>query len=237
MGDKKMKQPLRLTVPAFKSHGLVDQICNVLTHSILMGELTGGVQLKELELQNYFKTSRSPIREALREMEKRGLVALKPRRGAFVKAVTAEEIGQSFKTRAVLEGLAACEARDRLTAEDLQSLETQLDRMRDAVREKDVEQYKRSVYLFHRTFIRCSNNRAVISCLKSLPVYIMWRRFLVKDDSEEMVYSVRQHEKIMQLFLDRSGSMDELEKAVRALLESSARRLNRNLERENMLDQ
>lgn len=61
------------------------------------GILKEGEQLVEAELQKLFGVSKSPIREALREVEKMGFVVIKPRRGAFVKAITHRDIEENFR--------------------------------------------------------------------------------------------------------------------------------------------
>ena len=120
----------------FRAYGLIDQIRDMLTEAILSGELPDGHRLKETDLQDRFQVSRSPIREALRELEKKGLVTIVPRRGAFVKTVTLRDIRQNFAARSVLEGLAAREAHGRMTNEDLGDLKRLYGHMKQAARKK-----------------------------------------------------------------------------------------------------
>ncbi|MFH1090070.1 MAG: GntR family transcriptional regulator, partial [Pseudomonadota bacterium] len=74
----------------FKPSVIGEQISRVLTEAILEGILKGGDQLVELELQKHFGISRSPLREAFRDLEKKGLVVIVPRKGTFVKQITRE---------------------------------------------------------------------------------------------------------------------------------------------------
>ena len=72
----------------FKHTALVDRVSETLAQAILEGVLKGGDQLVEARLQKRFGVSRSPLREALRDLEKKGLVDIIPRKGTFVKTVT-----------------------------------------------------------------------------------------------------------------------------------------------------
>jgi DNA-binding GntR family transcriptional regulator len=91
----------------FKPLLLAQQVSQVLTDAILDGRLASGEQLVETKLQAEFGISRTPLREAFRELEKRGLVEIFPRRGAFVRQLSRQDIDDNFPVRAALEGLAA----------------------------------------------------------------------------------------------------------------------------------
>ncbi len=220
----------------FKGVGLLDQICDALTASIVNGELKGGHQLKEIELQKHFQVSRSPLREAFRELEKRGLLEIKPRRGTFVKKLTLKNIEQSFNVRAVLEGLAAREAHSQMSADDLEMLASYVKEMRQAADLRDSVSVLEFVRLFHSTFISCSENSALITCLSSLPVHFMWKRFVWAYSSKEMENAVKRHEKLLGYFLDRDCAPETVERAVREHLETSITRLGSYLAKGNMLD-
>lgn len=218
-----------------KTFSLIDQICSFLTESILEGKLRDGERLKEIELKEQFKVSRSPIREALRELEKKGLVTIIPRRGAFVNAVTFKKIEENFAARAVLEGLAAREACVRMNKDDLNEMKELLQEMKLASAGKETEAVMKCIYRFHRFFILKSENEAVINCLINLPVHFMWKRFVGAYGQEEMKKVVKRHEKILEAFADRGCDPAKVEKAVRDQLEDSVKRLSRHLKIQNAL--
>ena len=93
----------------FRPHVLGQQVSHILTEAILEGVLKGGDQLVEAELQKQFGISRSPLREAFRDLEKKGLVFIIPRKGTYVKQLSRKDIEDNFPVRAMLEGLAAQE--------------------------------------------------------------------------------------------------------------------------------
>jgi DNA-binding GntR family transcriptional regulator len=99
-----------------------DEIVLVLEQAILAGELAPGEVLRQEQLSDDFGVSRTPIREALRELAALGLVSLLPKRGARVRFLSTEDLHQTFLVRAALEGFAAELARERLTKQDLRKL-------------------------------------------------------------------------------------------------------------------
>lgn len=84
-----------------------EQIAESITLAILRGEYGPGDAVREQELADHFQVSRGPIREALRILEKVGVVTIVPQRGAHVTSLSKQEIDNLFEIRAVLAGLLA----------------------------------------------------------------------------------------------------------------------------------
>jgi DNA-binding GntR family transcriptional regulator len=100
-----------------------DEIALALEDAILSGELPPGYLLRQEQLSEQFGVSRTPIREALRQLGALGLVSFVGKRGVQVKPLARAELLETFVVRAALEGFAADIARERLTAADLRRLE------------------------------------------------------------------------------------------------------------------
>jgi len=75
---------------------LVDQIAMILKDDILTGRLKGGDRLFEDRLKNEFGVSRTPLRESFRVLEKEGLIEILPRKGAFVRKISRQDIEKFF---------------------------------------------------------------------------------------------------------------------------------------------
>jgi DNA-binding GntR family transcriptional regulator len=84
-----------------------EQIADRVGIAIVKGEYGGGVHIPEQEIAAQFRVSHGPVREALRALERRGLVEILPRRGAFAVDISLDSIADVFNIRAVLLGLAA----------------------------------------------------------------------------------------------------------------------------------
>lgn len=107
------------------------QVLDELRQSIIAGQLHPGTRLVERELITMMGVSRTVIREALRQLETEGLVAIIPNKGPVVRALTIEEARDLYSIRAVLEGLAA-----RLFVENADKAQVRkLERALDAIGE------------------------------------------------------------------------------------------------------
>ena len=198
----------------FKHTGLVERVSATLSKAILEGVFKEGDQLVEVKLQHQFGISRSPLREAFRDLEKKGLVIIIPRKGTFVRQVTRKDIEDNFPVRAKLEGLAAREAFRKMTAGDLTRLEEAFQRMQEAAAEKDGQAYMENHRAFHEAFIRASGNEVLIGILENLRLHSLWYQFCYKYYKEDFQKSLRIHQKILDLFHDKNSNEQAIEKTV-----------------------
>ena len=82
------------------------QIYQILRNALWRGEFTPGQRLQEIDLANQLHVSRSPVREALRQLAADGLVIEIPNKGVYVKTFTAKDIDEIFDVRLMLESYA-----------------------------------------------------------------------------------------------------------------------------------
>jgi DNA-binding GntR family transcriptional regulator len=194
----------------FKPHVLGEQVSQILTEAILEGVLKGGDQLIETELQKQFGISRSPLREAFRDLEKKGLVVIVPRKGTFVKRLTRKDIEENFPVRAVLEGLAARQAYRRMSSPSLEELAQALDKMAAAVTRDDVKMYWQNHLEFHDIFIKASGNDVLMNILKTLRMHSLWYRFSYQYYQEDLRRSLAVHQKILGHFKNQDIDSHEI---------------------------
>jgi DNA-binding GntR family transcriptional regulator len=95
-----------------------DLIADALRADILRGALAPGQALRQEELAGRFGVSRLPVRDALLRLEGEGLVDVQPNRGAYVTALSADEVREIYHLRVLLEGDAIAHAVPRLTPAD-----------------------------------------------------------------------------------------------------------------------
>lgn len=198
----------------FQAEVLYSQVSRILTEAILEGLLEGGQKLVETEIQKMLGISRSPLREAIRDLEKKGLVTIIPRRGAFVRRITVKDIEDIFPVRANLEALAAKFAYSNLSREDLAEMKATLEKMRAAARGKDTKSYWRQHSTFHEIFIAASNNDVLIDTLNRLRLHSLWYRFSYQYYEEDLQKQYKIHEQIYRMFTDRETDVQKLEKLV-----------------------
>lgn len=141
----------------------------LLKNKLANGELVSGTQLTETTLAKEFSMSRTPIREAIRQMEMEGFVEYAPRFGAIVRVLDRDELSEMYTVREALESYAAAEAARSITAEDLTKLEQLLQQMEEIQQEMEtsgvasLEEQSLLRFLdidlqFHQTIVRVSGN-------------------------------------------------------------------------------
>jgi len=197
-----------------KLNTLNKQIYNLLADAIVDKVFKGGEKLVERDLQKHFNVSRSPIREAFRMLEKKGLVEIIPRKGTFVKKVELKDIENSFAIRAVLEGLAAKEAYKKMTKKDRAKMQRILHNMKTAAHGNKPDLIKQEVYEFHKVFIIASKNDFLINVLRHIPIHYMWKRFLWQYSKKDLDSVTKRYRKLLQMFLDKNYDEHEVEKSV-----------------------
>src|SRR5512135_1313048 len=115
------------------------QVAEELRQSIISGRLGPGARLVERELIAMMGVSRTVIREALRQLESEGLVAMIPNKGPVVRELTLAESKDLYSIRAVLEGLAARLFVQNANDQLVKKLEKALNQVSDAYRNGDPE--------------------------------------------------------------------------------------------------
>jgi DNA-binding GntR family transcriptional regulator len=116
------------TVEAARAPGLRDEVVLAIEKAVLVGALAPGERLVEINIARQMGISKAPVREALRELERLGLVVSYPRRGTFVAEISPAVASEVYSFRAVIETYAARLAVCRCTDRDLTAMEALLDR-------------------------------------------------------------------------------------------------------------
>lgn len=134
------------------------QIADDLEAAILMGDYEPGARLIERELVERFGASSIPVREALQDLEGRGLVVKLPNVGCRVVDMTVEDVKAVIEMRRVLEPAVAGWAAQRITAEWRERLKAQWQRMDEAARRNDLVSCFHEDLAFHRMIWRIADN-------------------------------------------------------------------------------
>jgi DNA-binding GntR family transcriptional regulator len=114
-----------------RSPPLWEAVLERMREAILAGELPAGTKLVEVDLAERFGTSRGPIREAVRELVREGLVVEFDRRGNVVSTLTGRDLVEVYAVREALELAAARQAIDRADDDQLRALERHLAALED----------------------------------------------------------------------------------------------------------
>ena len=139
-----------------------EEIAETLRDEIIAGIYKPRQRLIEEELSEKFFVSRTPIREALKQLEAAGLVTIEPYKGAFISDVDLDEIRNIYELRCVLEGFVTAQSVEHLNPEILAQLRGCLERMNMCVETGDTTGFAAENVSFHTIlYERCPNKVAV----------------------------------------------------------------------------
>ena len=147
---------------------LAKQVVREIRRQIFSGVLKSGERVVESEIAAAMGISRGPVREALAELVKEGLIIIYPRQGTYVKNFTLKDIEEIYTLRAMLEGYAVSLALDRLREQDLNSLRNILDRISEMAEKKDVIEVAELNMQFHQKILDLSDHKLVCATWHSL---------------------------------------------------------------------
>ncbi|MBX3518590.1 MAG: GntR family transcriptional regulator [Xanthobacteraceae bacterium] len=148
--ETESSQPIRLT--------RADELRQILADEIVRGKIAPGATLDETAVAARFHVSRTPVREAIRQLAASGLVDAKPHRAALVARPGHEVLIGMFEAMAELEGLCAYYAAERMTAEERKGLEQVHEELRLLIRDGDPQNYHETNQLFHGTVYSGAHN-------------------------------------------------------------------------------
>ena len=137
---------------------LSDRIRNALTDAIASGSLAAGTALDEQDIADRFGASRTPVREALRQLAFNGLVEVRPRKGAVVTRMTPERIAEMFETTAEVEAMCARLATYRMTPLERSQLMALHESSAGLVAAGDYDAYDAFNLAFHEGLYRATHN-------------------------------------------------------------------------------
>ena len=178
------------------SHSLVDQLVARLEEAIMNGELPPGQRLSEQTLADKLGVSRSPLREALRQLEGRRLIERVRNVGARVTMTVGRDLEEILVIRESLEALAAKLAATNITDQQVEELEELLKTRRDRKEAHGRELY--DGFDFHVKIIEASGNKKLIDMLQGDLYYLMRiHRYRSSSTPERAKIAPLEHRKIV----------------------------------------
>ena len=202
--------------PLDLDRGLPSRIADKLATAIIEGSLEPGTRLSEPELADTFGTSRTPVREALRILERDSLVEVAPRRGARVSVIDANRATEMYICRAYLYGLAAKITCQLSTDEEVEELGSIIEEMDEAIRAGDTHSYFRLNVSFHERVTELADSAMLLSMIEQLGRATLRLRYLSITLPGRMDASLRWHRQLFQAF--EAHDSQRAERIVRSLI-------------------
>ena len=139
----------------------VDKLANAMAEAILSGEFAPGYRLDEQLLAQRYDVSRTPVREALRQLATTGLIEIRPRRGAIVTRVTPEQLEELFVAMGELEATCARLAAMSMSPTERRRLQALHDRMGTLERQQDTKAFADDNHLLHAMIYAGAHNSVI----------------------------------------------------------------------------
>ena len=178
---------------------------------ILTGKIVPGTRMMEVELADDMGVSRTPIREAIRQLEKEGLVTIEPRRGAYASQISVKDMVDILEVRQNLEGLAAFFAAQRMTKDVQEELHRVSKNYDQAVADGDMAAMIKSDTRFHRIIVEASNNHVLLQMIEQLQELVLRFRYLYYSDFKRADDMPSEHEAIYEAIV--AGDADAAREA------------------------
>ena len=165
---------------------------------ILKGDIKPGTRMMEVELAEVLGVSRTPVREAIRKLEKEGLVKIEPRRGAYASELSVKDMVDILEVRQSMEGLAAYYCAQRINDEQKEQLRDYALAFNEAVEEgvyKDMISYDTK---FHHLIVECCDNDILVHMVEQLQELVLRFRYLYYSDFKRAEQMPAEHHEIFE---------------------------------------
>lgn len=196
----------------YQEHSLGGRVFQKIREDILSGKYKENDELRENTIGNELGVSRTPVREALRQLELEGLVTIIPNRGAYVKGISRRDIWDIYMIRSMLEGLCARWAAEHIEEQQLYELEETILLSEFQMKKESgfsAEQISMLDGRFHAILYEASGSRILSHLLKDFHNYVQAVR---KDSvlSEDRARKcIREHRQILRAIRDRDEELAE----------------------------
>ncbi|MGI6257744.1 MAG: GntR family transcriptional regulator [Anaerovoracaceae bacterium] len=193
-----------------------------LKEDILSGRLRKNQKLTEQSICDNYQVSRTPVREALVQLEMEGLVESIPNRGSFVVGLSQQDMLDILTLRKIYEVQATSWAIERITEDELDQLEENFEFMEFYTMKEDVDKMLNINQNFHQMIYTASHNRMLMQMLSSYQVYLQYARKKAPREENYLTTVLDEHRKIFEAFKEKDPQAGAA--AMAAHMDHSARR-------------
>ena len=175
------------------------RVRDLLEEAILEGDLKPGERLRAEALAQRFGTSRTPIREALLQLEAQGLVDVEPNRGAVVRSFDRDDLFDLYQLRALLEPRAAALATPRVSEQDIEALHALC----------EAEDHMAANEAFHRIILEAAGSPRLLDAMRAATGIPRTFRSVFWHDERQREESLMCHRRLVAAFNARDAELAE----------------------------
>ena len=186
-------------------YSLRGKVFHKIRDDILKGRYRQNEAMKELKISKELGVSRTPVREALRQLELEGLVTIIPNKGAVVSGINAKDIADIYAIRSLIEGLCAEWASANITEEQLDELEEIVFLSEFHLKKGHIEQLYELDNKFHEMLYEASQSKILRHVLSDFHHYVQRVRKTSLSSAERAQKSINEHKAILEALRNKDS--------------------------------
>ena len=201
----------------YQDQSLRGRVFRRLREDILSGVYKENDELREAAIGEELGVSRTPVREALRQLELEGLVSIIPNKGAYVTGISLKDVHDIYMIRSMLEGLCARWATRYITEEQIEELEEVIllsefhlkRKSADKMGAEKAQQVSELDGKFHKVLYHASNSRILEHVLSDFHKYVKMARTMSVEEESRAEKSIEEHRSILEAIKSRDEDLAE----------------------------
>lgn len=200
-------------------YSLRGRVFHKLREDILNGKYKDHEELKEVAIGEELGVSRTPVREAFRQLELEGLIQIIPNKGAYVTGITAKDVKDIYMIRSSLEGMCARLATEHISREQLGEMEENVYLASYHAAKGQMEQMTELDNRFHHILYEACDSKMLQNLLQDFHQYVIRIRKKTLSTKERGIASNDEHRQIMEAI--KAGNPDEAERLATMHMENA----------------
>jgi DNA-binding GntR family transcriptional regulator len=208
-----------------KKKVLSEQIKEQLIAELMNKKYVPGDKLVESAIAKRFGVSQAPVREAMKGLAEMGFVTVEPYKGTTVRSMSKEDVWETLTVRAALESLAAGIAAEKITPEEVSTLERLANEMVEAAKAGDSARREKINIKLHDEIIRISGHKLIMRLSNSLR-FASWSQASGTFTTMNTIEIASRHKKLIEPL--KNHDSDGAARAMREHIEASARSMLEN---------
>lgn len=190
-------------------YSLRGRVFHKLREDILSGRYEEHEELKEMAISEEMGVSRTPVREAFRQLELEGLIRIIPNKGAYVTGITEKDVKDIYMIRSLLEGLCARWATEHITKEQMEEMEENVYLAEFHAQKGHMEQLAELDNRFHDIMYEACDSKLLEHQLKDFHQYVLRVRRKTLAKANRGIKSNAEHKGIMEAIKAGNGELAE----------------------------
>lgn len=190
-------------------YSLRGRVFQRLRDDILSGKYRENEELKEVAIGEEMGVSRTPVREAFRQLELEGLIQIIPNKGAYVTGITVKDVEDIYMMRSLLEGLCARWAAEYITKEQLEEMEENVYLSEFHAAKGHYDQMAQMDNRFHEILYEASHSKMLENQLKDFHQYVLRVRQKTLSNNARSKASNEEHKQIMEAIKNKDAESAE----------------------------